>query len=145
MRTWIMILFLGITYTVRCQDIKGQNCDILKKVVELDKFKEHFWIKNLRDSNITFIDTVGYFTDCSFLNSDNKLIEISRYWPDHIKSIGKGNSLNSKGLFVLYKLDKKRKNYILYIWEPLNNGSMNVRYKIKIHSIKILNVSWGVF
>jgi|GEM_PF-4030802 len=41
MKAWLMFLFLGVAYIMEAQDIKNQNCDVQKKVVELDRFKHH--------------------------------------------------------------------------------------------------------
>lgn len=145
MRTLIIFYFICICCALNAQDIKGQDCYLLKKVVELERFKDHFFIDRLRDSNIVFIDTAGYFKDCSFLTSYKKNVSVSRNWPSYIRSPSKGNSLEAKGKFVLFHVERKKKKYKLNIWEPLNNGSLDVQYKIRRKSVKILKVSWGVY
>ena len=145
MRTLIIFYFICICCALNAQDIKGQDCYLLKKVVELERFKEHFFINKLRDSSIVFIDTAGYFKDCSFLTSYNRSSSVSRDWPSYIIHPNKGNSPEARGKFVIYHVKQQSNKYILLLWYPWNNATMEIHYKMKKRCVKIVYMTWGVF
>jgi len=122
------------------QNIKPLECSVLDKILTNSELISFFNLRHVSDDTLIIIDTFHLFSNCS--NSQKyKVFSITDKIPFETKKLDMSSRLFLSRPFLndimIESVERKRKKYIIMLWQARNNGVIKMSFTPKGKKTKL--------
>ncbi len=133
----MLILLMGYSRRAGGQERINNPCSVLQQSVNTTVFRTFFDVCTDRSSDVLIVDSIGFFSDCSFSSVCNRNLVLKR-------TSGKSDT-PTQDVVTLYRADRDKNIYTLYFFRKYTGATVKLFLRQRKNKVKLIKAEWGAF